>query len=348
MSAHNSDPKQLASFWDARLRSPLCSDEDRAAFTTWRNADPANAAAFQHLQAGIDALHEAYSASAELRSFRDAAIRAGQRLQRRRLAVAASIVLVGSVSVAAWRLGLPSALFKHAPPPVAEAAPSIFETAVGVRSSVVLPDGSKVTLNTRSRIEASFTGEKRSIKLLSGEALFEVAKDKARPFEVVVGGRRIVAVGTAFDVRLDSKRVELTMIEGRVGVASVASPAPRPDGTSGLQVAAGQRLIADLRSDSVWTEKVDPEAVGLWRQGKVEFANTPLADAVAEMNRYSSIAIVVEDQSLAALPISGMFFTAKPENFITALSTYFPIQAETGDHRIVLRRRAQEPGRGGA
>jgi len=338
--------QDAAAFWDARLRSPLCTSHDLIAFEAWRDARPEHADAYAALQAGLDMLRQAYSGEPALHALRDEAVRLSRRRVRQYTAAAAAglvaMILAGAGlwSYAPDPLPLP---LPHLPAgPGHTAAPTSFQTAAGGRSDVVLSDGSKITLNTRSRVETTYTAHRRTVRLIEGEALFEVAKDAARPFEVIVGGQRVVAVGTAFDIRLDPKRVQLTMIEGKVKVTP-AKAVGRPVATGGRQLVAGQRLYASTETDASWTETVDPATALLWRDGKIEFDRTPLAEAVAEMNRYSSTQIVLEDPSVAGQPISGMFFTGKPESFATSLAAYFPLQVVPDGDRIALRRARKAP-----
>ncbi len=93
-----------------------------------------------------------------------------------------------------------------------------YATRIGERSTIRLADGSVVTLDTASRVSLDLTTANREVHLLGGQANFEVAKDKARPFVVYAGDRRITAVGTAFDVRLDQREVCVTLVDGKVSV----------------------------------------------------------------------------------------------------------------------------------
>src|SRR5690606_15969424 len=103
-----------------------------------------------------------------------------------------------------------------------------FRTAVGERSSITLSDGASVVLNTNSRIEVRYTPERRNVRLLAGQAWFQVAKHPERPFVVEAGDRRVTALGTAFDVRMDSRdSVQVTLAEGKVSVEPILSPLAR-------------------------------------------------------------------------------------------------------------------------
>src|SRR5262249_53719521 len=154
------------------------------------------------------------------------------------------------------------------------------------------------------------------VHLLRGQAYFEVAKDHDRPFVVEAQNRRFVAVGTAFDVRLDGAQVKVTMVEGTVRVESVADthagsadiqrPASPPMAHTTNLITAGQQLVADSTlNDQV--SRTDPERSTSWRRGQIIFDDTRLADAVAEINRYSEAKIELADPALADLRLSGAF-----------------------------------------
>lgn len=327
-SAEAASPDEAAAFWDSRLRSPLCTEEDRAAFAAWREREPANAAAFERLQSGIGALHEAFAASAELRAMHDRAMEVRPAPQWGRMAAGVA---------AAVTLGLSGWWAATARPPapadgglqVASGQGSFHQTGVGELSTVTLSDGSKVTLNTRSRLEVDYTADRRTVKLISGQALFEVAKNKDRPFVVVAGPRQVTALGTAFDVRLDGEKVQVTMVEGRVKVEATRPTLLQKVATPERELVAGQQLTATLESLRPTVRQADAATTTSWREGRVVFAGTPLPQAVAEMNRYSQTPILVGDASLARVNVNGMFLTSQPMSFVGAVTAYFPVEARS-------------------
>jgi len=210
--------------------------------------------------------------------------------------------------------------------------PEAFATAVGEHSTIPLQDGSTVVLDTSSKIQLSFTPVERAVRLIRGQALFEVAKNPSRPFVVYAGDRRIVALGTSFDVRLQDASVRVTLVEGRVAVDRVSAPAfSRP-----TELTPGQQLIASP-SSPVEVHHADMASVTSWREGRLMFSDEPLAAAVAEVNRYSRTKIVLADPALASLRISGVFRTGQITGFVAALETRFPLQIRRqSDHTIML------------
>ncbi len=321
----NATPAEEAAFWDSRLRSPLCTDADRAEFTAWRDADPAHAAAYEELQGKLGALHAAFDFSAELRSMRDRALehRPAPRW-RMAAAIAAGVVLAGGA------LFLPAGPAPERPAQIATAGQSAFQTGVGERLTVTLADGSEVTLNTRSRVQVHYSAGRRDVDLVSGQAIFHVAKNPDRPFVVTAGPRQVTALGTVFEVRLDGEQVKVTMLEGKVAVTPTRPTVLQKIVAPEQDLVAGEQLVAGLDAIGASVVKTDPEAATSWREGKVVFVDTPLTEAVAEMNRYSTTPILVGDPSLSRFKVNGMFLTNQPMSFVGAVTAYYPIQAREG------------------
>lgn len=318
-------PRERAAFWDARLRSPLCTEADRAAFAAWRAGDAEGAAAFERLQAGIGALHLAFESDAELRAMRDRALEARPAPRRWRMAagIAAAVLALGAGALWLPAPGGPG----EGGLQVASGAGSFFQTGVGERSAVTLSDGSTVTLNTRSRVEVAYREGRREVTLIAGQALFEVAKDPSRPFVVTAGPRKVTALGTAFDVRLDGEKVRVTLVEGKVAVEPTRPTVLQKLVAPERRLSPGQQLVAGLEDIGAEIHAADPSAATSWREGKVVFKDTPLTEAVAEMNRYSNTPILVGDASLARYTVNGMFLTSQPQSFVGAVTAYFPIEA---------------------
>jgi transmembrane sensor len=222
----------------------------------------------------------------------------------------------------------------------------IYQTGIGETSTLTLADGSTVTLNARSRIEVSVSDRQRRVDLHDGQAFFKVARDGEHPFVVGVADRDVTALGTAFDVRLDSTSVRVTLLEGKVRISQdplVARAASQNAGrrqTEPRFLSPGQQFVAELpaRTEPV-VRDVDVSKAVSWRDGRVFLENLTLAAAVAEMNRYSTIQITVADTQIANLRVNGMFRAGEQEAFITALQEYFPITTRREGASIILAAR---------
>jgi transmembrane sensor len=208
-----------------------------------------------------------------------------------------------------------------------------YETRVGVFSRIVLEDGSVVDLNTNSQVRVRLGAERREVRLTRGEGRFKVAHDANRPFVVAANDAAVRAVGTAFTVRLrDATQVEVVVAEGKVAIA-----APRVAETSPL--AAGEAAV--VQPGSVSVRPVSPQAMQrrlAWTSGRLEFRGEPLADAVAEFNRYNLRQIRLANPKLGALRVGGNFKATDPESFAAALASAFKLHVDpAGTDAIVIR-----------
>jgi transmembrane sensor len=216
-----------------------------------------------------------------------------------------------------------------------------------VNERLALPDGSRIELKDGTKVVVLYSETERRVKLTGGEAHFTVWKDKARPFIVDAGGVEVRAVGTAFNVRLEEKAVEVLVTEGRVKVAGEqragsTEPGAKPEQ---LFVSMGERVIMPLAAaagEAPVVAPVTPEEIGqelAWQAPRLQFHETPLAEAVAEFNRLNRHQLVIADPALASQPIGGTFRPDNVEGFIRLLDTTLGIQAEAdGADRTLLRR----------
>lgn len=219
------------------------------------------------------------------------------------------------------------------------AGPPAYRTAVGGVEAVALSDGSNVTLNTNSEIRVVVTDTQRRVDLKRGEAFFEVAKDSARPFVVMAGGQRIVAVGTQFSVRRsesDADEVSVVVTEGRVrvGPAAGAAAALPP-----AEVAAGSIARSGAAGVLIQPRPARPvEDYVSWRSGYLVFHETAMAEVVAEFNRYNTTKLVINDSTVASIHIGGNFRSTNVEAFVRLLEDGFaaPIRVERRGEQIVL------------
>lgn len=218
-----------------------------------------------------------------------------------------------------------------------------YRTPVGGLASVPMPDGSKVTLNTNSAVRVAISDHERRVQLDRGEAFFEVAKDPARPFVVVAGSQRVIAVGTAFSVRRGEHGIQVAVTEGKVKIEGQGQRAERlltGSGVDASSLAAGSVVRMDGNAVLIERREVQELEQALsWRAGFLSFDGTTLADAVSEFNRYSTRRIVISDPTIAAIRLTGKFESAKYEAFIRLLEDGFSIRAERDGDQIVLLKR---------
>ena len=323
-----------AAAWFARQRAGPWSETDAAEFAAWLRAEPAHTAAwtqYERLWGRLEAVRDNPTILAIREQARRTAERQSHLRNRRRAAVAlAASVLVGVGAV--WVVK-ESVIRAFRPPPLAQApaattpASALIRNAstdIGERSLLVLADGSKVTLNTASAVRSDYSGRERRVTLVRGEAFFDVAKDPTRPFIVSAGSRQVIAVGTAFDVRLQDRHLQVTLVEGKVRVitapAAADTNAPAQP-VSSVDLEAGSALIA--RDDGeARIEQLDTGRVTSWRSGNLVFEGERLADVVAEMNRYSREQLVIAEPALQQRKVSGVFEPTDGAAFAKALEAY--------------------------
>ncbi len=210
-----------------------------------------------------------------------------------------------------------------------------YTTEVGRIDTVALADGSRVILNTDSRIRVEITSKERRIALDRGEAFFEVAKDPVRPFVVDIDSRRVIAVGTQFSVRRIHDEIQVTVTEGAVRLDQAG-------GTPGSTDLLRAGSVAHTRNKTVVVERrpvpLTEESLS-WRQGYLVFRDSALADAVREFNRYNSRKIVIADPSIATLQIGGHFRATSTDVFLWMLQNGFPVSVEESEGEVLLRKR---------
>jgi transmembrane sensor len=201
----------------------------------------------------------------------------------------------------------------------------------------VLPDGSIIELNAGASIEVRLSAWERHVTLRHGEALFTVSRDSARPFIVRANGVDVRALGTAFNVRLGPRAVEVLVTEGRVKVARASShlsPAP--------VVAAGHRAVVELSSGAapriaaVSAAEIARELA--WQTRLLDFSSTPLSEVIAEFNRSNRTQLVLADAELATLPIVASLRSDNVETLVRLLESTAKVRAERTGDKIVLRR----------
>lgn len=197
--------------------------------------------------------------------------------------------------------------------------PPAYSTKIGEQRVVRLTDGTAVTLNTATKITVSYRQGGRQVELDRGEAFFDVARDTSRPFVVLAGDEQVKALGTTFIVRRGGPRdVEVTLLSGIVDV-SRAEGAKR---SGPVTLSPGQRL----RTDGATSQRIDRpqlERVMAWRHGELLLDETPLDEAVAEMNRYNKRPIVLENAPLEQLRISGVVKTGDSASFARTVSALY-------------------------
>lgn len=223
---------------------------------------------------------------------------------RRHLALAASLLLVFTVGWTIYQSGFSR---------LATPQEQHFRTGVGQTTTVTLPEGSVVTLDSETEMRLHETRRERRVDLARGRAFFRVASDPSRPFIVNAGGKSVRAIGTAFEVSFEHGNMVVTLAEGKVRVEGTGL-----ESGSGTDMAPGGQLA--IGADHNWTlRRVDVAKETSWTEGRLIFMRDPLADAVAEMNRYSARKIVFKDGRIPEREVVGVFEAGDVDGFVKAM-----------------------------
>ncbi len=221
---------------------------------------------------------------------------------RRYLALAASLLLVFTISWSVYQNGMPGGTTHQR-----------FRTGAGQTTTVTLPEGSVVTLDAETEMRLRETPSERRVDLVGGRAFFRVAADPSRPFIVHAGGKSVRAIGTAFEVSFEHGNMVVTLAEGKVRVEETGSGSG-----SGTDMAPGGQLV--IGADHNWTlRRVDVAKETSWTEGRLIFMNDPLSEAVAEMNRYSARKLVFKDGQIPEKAVVGVFEAGDVEGFVKAM-----------------------------
>lgn len=306
-----------AAAWIAKLHGPERSPALEADFRNWLEADPEHARAFEAVTDTWDAV-----ASIDVGGVPRAAPQHASR-------VSPHWPRVATVLVASGILALGMYWFVRDP---------AYSTDVGEQRVVRLDDGSRVSLNSATRVAVAFSDGERRVRLTQGEAFFQVAPNRERPFVVVVGDHEVTALGTSFVVRYEPDRMAVTLVEGKITVAPLATREPsvgEPPRARTLHPGERLTVTANLTSQ-IDTPPV--EAVTAWRRGEVMLDDTPLADAVAEMNRYDKTLLVLDDADIGNLRVSGIYRAGDSEDFARAVASIYDLSVVEDEGQLHLRK----------
>ena len=219
------------------------------------------------------------------------------------------------------------------------------ETAIGAFQKIDLPDGSVAQLNTDSALDLAFTATERRVTIARGEVFFNVTQDPARPFIVTSGAVAVRAVGTAFNVRQRSASVDVLVTEGSVRVddSQGGHSLLPPTGATPALLSAGELAVVPATAATPATvARLSAPATQralAWQERRLEFDAVPLAEVVAEFNRYNRQQLVIDDPALAAKRFSGTFRADGYESLVRLLEANFAVTARRNDRAIVLHAR---------
>lgn len=329
----NEDIEVRAAGWILQRDRGELNADTRAELESWLSVDARHREVYLRLD-------EAWRLSAGLKSWRPVDGRVDVKLLSgepppwpagrgpRVVALAASVLLAVVALVYFWNRDA------HGP---------TYSTQVGGYQRVLLEDGSVLQLNTDTQARVKFTSARRGVELLRGEAYFVVARDAKRSFEVTAANKAVRALGTAFTVRVrDNDALDVIVSEGKVAVTSVstarignaATSMPAPAAT----LTAGQS--AEASAEGVRVVRVEPTEISrrlAWQAGELRFQNQPLAEVVAEFNRYNRRRMEIVDPKLAAVKVGGNFKPNDLESFVAAMRGTLGMEVEETSDAIRLK-----------
>jgi len=319
-----SDPDlRTAAHWALVLRDPTADHEHIKSALSWLERSAENEAAFARVNKFLDACdniaaHREIGASPE----RPNAFRVNPRL----LAIAASFLLVALTGQLIWQGQRTTPRAMH------------FSSAAGEFKTIALPDHSTLLLTGQSEITVEFMSRERRLNLVRGEAFFDVAADRSRPFVVHSGTGTVTAVGTEFNVHRDGGGAVVTVIHGRVVVDSTG-PATRWRASLGpsMQVDyAGSGSMSTIR-------RVDLDTILARRSGTLTFSGQPLAQVVSGINRYSREPVILVDPDIGSIPVTGSVNASRIYEWLTAFDKGLGISVTRDEKGLLLRK--QRPSR---
>jgi transmembrane sensor len=312
-----------AADWFARLLASDVSARDLEAFERWCALSADNADAYAEVAAAHElARHLAEdplidAATQKARIAFSGHARAGGA--RRFAALAAAALVLVAAGAAGWRMYRDSA------------AKETLATAIGEQHTVALADGTRLVLDTATRLDVRFGADARELVLREGRIDVDVGHDP-RPFSVVSGRGTVRDIGTRFEVERHGDDVAVTLLSGAVNISL-------PDAGE-AKLAPGQKARFGATGGIVVADAESIEDASRWTEGTLVFKQRRLGDLIAEVNRYSTVQIRLADRSLADLRVSGVFRVGDQTALLEALRKGWSISTtRTGEHEIELSRK---------
>ncbi len=315
-----------AAEWVARIDTGPLGPAEELGLNAWLEADVRHLGAFARARAVMlhSARARALGPNFDADAFAAARALEGPASVSRRRALRFGGIAAGTAALTA---GGGAALFLI--------GRSDFSTRIGETRVVPLDDGSIVTLNTDSEISVHFSKDTRLVRLVHGEALFDVAKNRKRPFVVDADGTWVRAVGTSFTVELlPGRPVQVLVREGIVEVKRPEQAAILP-----VTLAANTRAITPKDAPIVAQKVASAEVTRAlsWRVGRLAFEGESLAQAASIFARYSETKIVIDDPAIGAKTITGLYVSNDPVGFSRAVALSLDLHCEIHGDEVHIK-----------
>ena len=325
-----------ASIWLVRLDNGNLSEQSRIELRKWLSADERHRVALKAMADIWDDMDEILMIADNKSSPNKLSLWPILKPILKPVSLAAS---VSFIALLLW-FSMPNDVHKNS-----------YATLVGQQMDTTFNDGSIIHLNTNSHIETEFSDDKRIIKLIKGEALFEVAHDPNRPFIVYAGDRLVQAIGTKFIVHLKAEDIQVTVTDGKVKTSKVALNKTLADISSldsnatkedDFYITKGEKLVInkDKAPSLIQIEDENMDREISWLNGKLIFVNEKLSYVIEEINRYVEVEIVLKDPAMNNITISGRFDLQDSEALIEAIKLSFNMSVERlGSNKILLSKK---------
>ena len=339
-SGFSEDVLDQAADWFDR-QSDMSADE-RSHFESWLAASPEHARAYgmmRHTMLDValqDAVEESSSETTlavepvSTFAYLEAALKGW--LDKSRAFCKARPAWATAAIAATMIIAATPVLFFAETPPNTDFEPQIFATQIRERSNFTLSDATRVYLDADSRVAARLSQTSRTVTLSKGEAVFDVAADTTRPFDVLAGNVTVTVTGTRFSVSKVDRAIDIQVFEGSVQVTHGRS--------AQLLLNGGDRATIDWLG-AVERASLANGAFETWRSGWLETDSMALSHVVARLNRYTEKEISIENEGLAQTKITGRFQPIDTDQTLAQLSALLDLEIETGEDRILLSRRAR-------
>jgi transmembrane sensor len=332
------DPIDVAAtLWHTRREQGLNNAEETE-FQEWLTADPAHESAFTQIDESIGLLRK-------LPAARVAHLRRAARVDTPPAATPGQ-----QAGRSSWRPGG----WRHAPnmrvAALALCGAAIlaigvhwqqqpvfiqrYTTERGQQLEIPLPDGSALSLDSATQVQVTLYRDRREVHFEEGQALFNIATDAARPFKVQAGSARVTVHGTRFSVRYRKEGASAGAVDVEVeaGHVQVAHATPETDAThTSVDLRAGESVRLSPTGALGAIRPIAPDSIAPWRKGFIRFTNTPLAEALQEMERYGPTNLVIRSPDVAALPVGGSYRIGNPSAFARILPQILPVRLVRGN-----------------
>ena len=291
------------------------SEQECLEFIAWLEEDEANQIAYDRIEAAWQLTGDMTNMSATSGTEGSSGILKGVR----NITAIAAVILIGVIS--AWQLRTASEQVNY-------------QTSVGEQFVTTLDDGSRIHLNTATNVTVDYDQEVRHVRLHAGEAFFDVEKDpQGRPFIVETGSKSVRVVGTQFNIHISGEGTSIDVLEGTVELIETE----KENGPALATITQGLGVRLDPNGVAAATEPNQSQDILAWQAGRLDFFADPLSSVVNEFNRYSVKKIIIADNTLKDLPISGSFRVNEAPAFVEALKEGFDIDVEAEDGQFILK-----------